>query len=620
LAPLDRKEKIRQTIFAMKILSKVSIIFFFLFSFFFFLVSPSLAQTKITPTHSASSGQANYPVTNTNPDVPNTLHNWTQNVMIEVMSALTCQIAGVDPVNPKQSCLGADQKTGKIGFLQKTGLPAGALAQEGGAIGFMGNMISTLYTPPLHSADYFKDLAQNFGISKKTYAQQTGTGFDGLTPLIGIWAAFRNIVYLLLVIVFVVIGLAIMLRVKIDPRTVMTIQNQIPKIIIGILAVTFSFAIAGFLIDMMWVLIYLIYGIISGISPEIAKSVAGLNPASIQGETALGVAGKISTGGIFGIASNTAHGLTDVFKNLIGAERCNSILNCLSATLNPFNFVLRPTGIGFNAFDLIYDLISWTAGSAMFWKIAHTPNPEGGTPFISDIIGAFTLGAKTVGALGAGAAVSAATQYLLREAIPSIIIYLIIFIALLTALLRLWFTLLMAFVQILLAVVLAPFWIIGGIVPGSPISLSGWLKDIGSNLLAFPTVIAMFMLGNVFMYSFTNPAPGVQPFVPPLIGNPIGNPGEPSLIGSLIGLGILLITPNVVNLLKQMLKAPKTETGLGKAFAPGLAVPGRVVGGGISYAVGVHYEQVPGGAPGQMQMVAKGGAFGRILRATGLAH
>src|SRR3990167_304088 len=472
------------------IINHLSFLILFLFSAFYFLSSATSAHAAaptITPTQTKSAAVA----ANTNPDVPNNLHNWTQSVMIEVMSALTCQIAGVDPVNPKQSCLGADQKTGKIGFLPSP--------QEGGAIGFMGNMIATLYTPPLHTADYFQNLAQNFGISKKTYAQTTGTGFQSLTPLINIWAAFRNIVYLLLVIVFVVIGLAIMLRVKIDPRTVMTIQNQITKIIVGILAVTFSFAIAGFLIDMMWVLIYLSYGIISGI-PNV--NVQSLNPSLIQGQNALAASNNISPLGIFGIPANISRGVADIFKNLIGVEHCDSPLNCLNATLNPFNFVLKTTGVGFNAFDLIYDLISWVAGSAMFWKIAHTPNPEGGTPFISDLVGALTLGAKTIGALGAGAVVSAATQYLLRETVPIIIVYLIIFFALLIALFRLWFALLMAYVQILLAVVLAPFWIIGGIVPGSPISLGGWFRNIGANLLAFPTVLAMFMLGRVFMDSF----------------------------------------------------------------------------------------------------------------------
>src|SRR3990167_10044976 len=226
------------------IINHLSFLILFLFSAFYFLSSATSAHAAaptITPTQTKSAAVA----ANTNPDVPNNLHNWTQNVMIEVMSALTCQLAGVDPVNPKQSCLGADQATGKIGFLPSP--------QEGGAIGFMGNMITMLYTPPLHTIDYIQNLAQNFGITKPAFARLAdyedtpgtpadtgptvdfGTGFYAISPLMNIWTAFRNIAYMLFVLVFVIIGVAIMLRIRIDPRTVMTIQNQIPKLIIGIL-------------------------------------------------------------------------------------------------------------------------------------------------------------------------------------------------------------------------------------------------------------------------------------------------------------------------------------------------------------------------------------------------
>jgi hypothetical protein len=457
----------------------------------FYLLSPTFAEASAGKSADAASQaipvQANTTVltSNTNPDVPNNLHNWTQTVMIETMSALTCQIAGVDPINPKQPCLGADQKSGKIGFLPSV--------KTGGAIGFMGNMISVLYTPPLHTSDYFKDLAQNFGISKKTYAAPTtGTGFQSLTPLIGIWSAFRNIVYLILVVIFVVIGLAIMLRVKIDPRTVMTIQNQIPKIIVGILAVTFSFAIAGFLIDIMWILIYLIYNVIT--------QAAGYD--LISGKLSGTPFGVIGSGNSWSILWEASKGIGVTIADLLGFDSLK-------------NMLIHP---------------SW-------WQ-----------SIISPILG---LGGLLTGILGF---------------LGGLIAFLIIGIALLVALFKLWFTLIKAYVFILLDVVLAPFWIIGGIVPGSPISLTGWLKDISANLLAFPVTIAMFMFAILFKDIFGKDTAG-QYFFPPLIGN--ANDMGPNLIGAIISLGIILITPNVVNLLKQMFKAPKTDMGFGKAIGAG---------------------------------------------------
>ena len=481
--------------------------------------------------------------------MPNNLHNWTQSVMIEVMSSLTCQLVGIDTTSSNNQCLGFDQKTGKIGFL-----PAGNLAkgEVGGAIGGMSGMITALYTPPAHTSDYFRDLALNFGIAKQTYAQRTGVGFQGLSPLMNIWTVFRNIVYLFLVIIFIIIGLAIMLRVKIDPRTVMTIQNQIPKIIIGILLVTFSFAIAGFLIDMMWVLIYLLYGLISGASSDIAASVRQLNPALLQGRTPLEMTGW----DIFGMANNVAVSTRDVIANTLhigNIPMWSGVSNILDAVTK---LSFQPLGDGIPNF--IIDALSIASGTIVGARWAQ-------------IVGNFTvfgtqIPTGTVAAAIAGLATFTLVEESVRFIIPWSIVFIIILIATFTALIRLWFTLLMSYVMILIDVVLAPFWIIGGILPGSQINFSGWLKDMAANLMAFPAVIFMFLVGKVFMDSFANTP---NAFAPPLIGNI----SEPKLFSSLIGIGIILITPNVVNMLKQMLKAPKMDTGIGRALAPGTGIP-----------------------------------------------
>ena len=260
------------------ILSKIFIFILFLFSTIYFLSSaiPSFAESSVNKPANTTT------FSNINSEVPNSLHNWTQTVMLEVMSSLSCQLTGIDPATPNKQCLGVNQKTGKIGFL-----PAGdpKKQQLGGAIGGMSNMISMLYAPPLHTSDYFKNLAQNFGITKKTYAQTSGggRGFGELSPLMNIWKVFRDIVYSLMVIIMVVVGLAIMLRLNIDPRTVMSVQNQIPKIIIGIFLITFSFAIAGFLVDLMWVSTYTVANTFSSSSQQTSAGalISGKTPFEV---------------------------------------------------------------------------------------------------------------------------------------------------------------------------------------------------------------------------------------------------------------------------------------------------------------------------------------------------
>lgn len=209
--------------------------------FFFVLVASGYLLVAARPTFAQTTELASP----TGGPIPNNLHNYTQQVMLDLSSALVCQLVGIDPSGPDpatgqpKKCLGYDV-TGKLGFIPS---PATAgSGQVGGAIGLMGNMIAVLYTPPASSGDYFRYLADNFGLVKPAYAQ-TGIGFQGLKPLLAVWTVFRNMAYVILVLVFLVIGVAIMLRVKIDPRTVMSIQNQIPKILITLILVTYIISI-----------------------------------------------------------------------------------------------------------------------------------------------------------------------------------------------------------------------------------------------------------------------------------------------------------------------------------------------------------------------------------------
>ena len=131
--------------------------------------------------------------------------------------------------------------------------------QPKGAIGGISNLIAAMYAnPPASSVEYFADLGKNLGIVKPAYAQ--GIGFEGLKPILPIWKAFRNIAYLFFTIIFVIMGFAIMFRVKLDPQTVISIQNAIPRVVVALILVTFSYAIAGLLIDLIYVIFFLFVG------------------------------------------------------------------------------------------------------------------------------------------------------------------------------------------------------------------------------------------------------------------------------------------------------------------------------------------------------------------------
>lgn len=535
--------------------------FFFVFLLLFFAFKP-LAFAQTIPA-------------NTNPDVPNNLHTFTQSLLIEVTSSLTCLISGVDPVNPQGQCLGIDPQTHKIGYVQN----------GGGAIGAMGGLIAMTFTPPAHTRDFVGYLSRNFGIVKPAYADN-GLGFTQLSPLLNIWTVFRNITYLLFVIVFIVIGFAIMFRIHIDPRTVMTIENQIPKIIVALILVTFSFAIAGFLIDIMYVFMYMAFGIFSQI-PGIT-GLDTLNPTFLQGKNALEAAnglnaggGVLGNGGVFGFAMTITSSVIGTIFNFLGIGG---------------NFGGIADGSYINAF---IHLVS--AGVGIFMGVQ-------GYQISDPTIFGWSIPVNIPAGLAMTAAAATGTDIFLRTVLPNLIVYLVVTIAMLFALIRLWFTLIQAYVFLLIDVVLAPFWIIAGLIPGGNISFVSWLRETGAELMAFPATIVMFLLGRVFIDVFAKSSPNSF-FVPPLIGDP----GSPNLMGSLIGFGMILMTPNVVSMMKGWVKAPKFDIsaisqaiGVGTGANP-MALAGKA--GQIGYAW--HYGVETGplkGALGWIGNAAKAGS------------
>ena len=446
---------------------------FFSFFVFFFLIFPktSFAQNYYQPQ------TGGYNVPNTNPDVPRNLHTYSQNVVIELMSSLTCLVAGFDPISVNQKCLGYDANTGRIGYSEK----------NGGLIGISGNLVAMTFIPPIRTGDYVNYLTGNFGIVKKTYAaNQTatqGVGFEGIKPLLNIWVIFRNIVYLLFVFVFIIIGVAIMFRVKIDPRTVMTIQNQIPRVIVALVLVTFSFAIAGVLIDLMWIFCFLILNLFSASDP-------GIDP-------------KLNFD-----AANAAKNMMDT----------------------PFGFL--------NGIHVGWTTIPADIAGAVADMVKNFFTLDSSLPWYSSIVNFITAPIRSVFGYIAGIAA-----------------FLIIAITITIALFRLWFSLIQAYVMIILDIIIGPFWIMSGVIPGRSGGFGSWLKEILANLAVFPAVIFIFVIASRVISAYDSSS-ATSAFVPPLIGVGITDGG----IKGIIAFGLIMATPNLINMIKAAIKAPKIDT------------------------------------------------------------
>lgn len=410
------------------------------------------------------------------------LHTWTQISFQDIGSALSCQLTGNDPRSLDGSgCVGYDEK----GELKR------ALKPTGGAVAFVGNLIGALYTfPPASSGEYFAYLKEKLGLPAPVYAQ-AGTGFSGLKPLLRVWKGMRDAAYLFFIVIFLATGLAMMFRAKINPQTVISIQNSLPRVVIALLLVTFSYAIAALMIDFMYLLIFLLFSLFKGAGVSV-----GDLPSTLQGK--------------------------NVFELWWGIE-----------------------GLGRNIISAPADTVR---------------------AVVESVVGLW--GVKTVVGF-----------------LTEVLAYVIIGLAVLWALFRLFFTLLMAYINALVDIIFAPLAFVLNALPGG----NGFfiLRDLAGNLLAFPLTIALFLLASALLNLDFRPQE--PPWVPPLL---IGGGGYTiDIFKSFIALGFILITPTVVQMAKDAVKAPKFP--YGTAIGQALGVGPGVAGAGIRTGFGI-YQWVRG--------------------------
>ncbi|HMS22285.1 MAG TPA: hypothetical protein PKA38_00825 [Candidatus Levybacteria bacterium] len=542
----------------------------------FFLIAssikPILAQAPIItpsattyPTVATMNNQMLYG--NVNPQVPQNLNTLTQATLINTLASTVCVLSGYNPLDPKKTCLGVDLKSGQIGYE----------AQGGGATQVMGRLIGETFTLPVSGVDYAAYMAGNFGVARSAYAEndpkENGVGFDRLRPLVGIWARFRDIAYLAFVLGFTIVGLAIMFRVKIDARTVMSIQNQIPKMIIALILVTFSYAIAGLLIDFMYVTLYLVILTFNSLIPtnvSTSSTVFGVVNKSFSIDTP-NLSGINHIPGIIGIAGQTSWGISKVLGNISIDFLESTISSFFQVFFTPFNAV---SSIGCGVVDL--GKIGVTAGVG---ALGYVPGLGG---WLRD---------TPIGGLFAGGGCNFVESFF-RAAIISlftIVTFLIILIAIIFSLFRVWFTLIKSFIYVLIDVIVAPLWITAGIFPGSKLGFSSWIRHLMGHLSVFPMAFGVILLGKTIM---SNVGSQGGLFSPPLIGDAVG--GSPA-IAAFIGFGFIISMPSILDRTRKAVGA--MDFGLKDirtSFGASQAVGGKGISGVKEMAFGAKAEYKAG--------------------------
>lgn len=366
------------------------------------------------------------------------------------------------------------------------------------------NAFAYLYTPPAETSTYIADVMNTAGLNIAQPAYAQGLGFSSLDPVLDTWKAFRNVAYLFYVLMFLVIGFMIMFRQKISSQAVVTAQQALPKIIVSLIAVTFSYAIAGLLIDAMYLVMFLIVGLFPS-----ASFADNLNLKDIAMDR-------------------------NIFQ--IGT------------------YLLTSAGTLENAQESVRAMIR----SAFDTQLSGVGDALG-------LIGGLTFA-------------------------------IVFALATLFGIFRLFFELLKTYISIIIAIVLSPLALMLGALPGNN-AFQAWIKTLVANLAVFPgilliLVLAFMLIGGQYGGSAAQkivPTANAQGnffqgnynggFLPPYIPGA----GSGNAISIMIGLGVILIMPDLASSIKKTLGgsggifeqfANNFTTNLEKGWKGGELVPG----------------------------------------------
>lgn len=192
---------------------------------------------------------------------------------------------------------------------------------------------------------YIRNISNKFTVVDEAQAQTAGFGYGKLLPISGYWQLTRNISYTLFVLIIIVISFMIMFKVKISPQASISIMSSVPKIASTLLLITFSLAIAGLLMDLMYVVI----GLVASMLP------------SLTGATSFTEAYNFLIGG-YGVAEKDGlFGIFITFLIYLVTYLVTSILVTISAivTANLTSFVFGVLMIFFTVIMVFILFYNW---------------------------------------------------------------------------------------------------------------------------------------------------------------------------------------------------------------------------------------------------------------------
>lgn len=420
---------------------------------------------------------------------------------------------------------------------------------EKSVFGFINKLIVFPYVNPPASGVYWAYSGlQSAGFIPKSYAAE-GIGFAAIKPFSNLWKIFRDLSYMLLVLILIAIGFMVMFRMKMNPQTVISVENALPKIIISLILITFSFAIAGFLIDLMYIAIGLIVSILS-VNPN--------NP------------------------NNPYYYDATTFKNDYMMATATDLLRDIRA-----RFETRSVGaaLGSAFLNILPGEITWimsTIGGFLTvvinnWLISFFADKYG------QLIGLENIQAQFVAGLGIGKLLSSLIKIDLFFIIAYIFfifgfiffipVVFLIFIgaSILFLFIRIISLLFFSYLKLIINIIISPFLLLFEAVPGKS-AFKYWIMNIIGNLIVYPIIIFVFIISYLIVFKSGQADMTIR--LPYTYGF------DSDAFRLLIGLGLIFLIPDFVKTTKEILgiKELPFNIGIGTYFGGVATAGGGAIG------------------------------------------
>lgn len=416
----------------------------------------------------------------------------------------------------------------------------------GGLIGRGSQLLTFAFANPIASGvEYISSSLASSGMIAQARAAE-GIGFSSLSGYQEIWKAFRNLSFLIITLIIIAIGFMIMFRTSTGQAEV-NIENSLPRLVFALILITFSFAFAGFFIDLMYAIIAISIGVFN------ASGLKNLTGGFIGEHDFLhfaesGFLDIIPLGGRL-IGSSFIVG-NDIWNLLPGV-----ITSIVSPIITFLGIALTAQAIvpGKNLLDSFHNLAVLGTGFGALPNLIYT-------------------------------AIFTVSIIFLLNYLPGLILGLIIGLTLLIFMIRMLFIFLSSYIKILLFTLFSPFILLFSAIPGNS-SASWWVKNMLAELSVFPTFVVITMTSATILQANLGATLG---YVDEWIWHAQGTKGafnlpfiaagfRPESFNNIVSLGLLLMAPDFIKIVKGFFGAEDK----GINFSPGLFFASLGVMGGM---------------------------------------